>query len=188
MRSRISWLVRGRPGRFGYVRLRVIRWRCQASSVPCLTSRWARSAAGSSRASAARTARSAQSGDLTPQHRDLMTEHHDLRILDASLRPSSHQPAKDPDHDQVEQAKGHKPRSCRNQLVRPIRRSQYLRRVLKRYRLLAACRQAANCRISRHARCYSQHSPFARSSSPGYSVSFASRAGMIRPVSALVRR
>ncbi len=55
-------------------------------------------------------------------------------------------------------------------------------------RLLAACRQAANCRISRHARCYSQHSPFARSSSPGYSVSFASRAEMMRPVSALVRR
>jgi Phage integrase, N-terminal SAM-like domain len=55
-------------------------------------------------------------------------------------------------------------------------------------RLLAACRQAANCRISRDADCYSQHSPLARSSSPGYSVSFASRAEMIRPVSALVRR
>jgi hypothetical protein len=35
-------------------------------------------------------------------------------------------------------------------------------------RLPVACRQAANCRISRHARCYSQHSPLARSSSPGY--------------------
>ena len=35
-------------------------------------------------------------------------------------------------------------------------------------RLPTACRQAANCRISRHAGCYSQHSPFARSSSPGY--------------------
>jgi hypothetical protein len=39
----------------------------------------------------------------------------------------------------------------------------------------------------RGTRCYSQHSPSARSSSPGYSVSFASRAEMIRPVSALVR-
>jgi hypothetical protein len=47
--------------------------------------RWARSTAGSNRASAARTARSAQSGlgraDLAPEHRDLMTQHHDLRIL-----------------------------------------------------------------------------------------------------------
>ena len=40
----------------------VIRRRCQASSVPGVTSRWARNTAGSSRASAARTARSAQSG------------------------------------------------------------------------------------------------------------------------------
>jgi hypothetical protein len=37
-------------------------------------------------------------------------------------------------------------------------------------------------------RCYSQHSPFARPSSSGYSVSMASRAVMIRPVSCLVRR
>lgn len=55
-------------------------------------------------------------------------------------------------------------------------------------RFLAVRRQAANRRISRHGRGYSQHSPFARSSSPGYSVSLASRAEMIRPVSALVRR
>ena len=61
-RLRISWLVPGRPGRLGYVHLRRIRRRCQASSVPGVTSRWARSAAGSCRASAARMARSAQSG------------------------------------------------------------------------------------------------------------------------------
>src|SRR5450759_4758936 len=61
-RSRISWLALGRPGRFGYVHLRVTRRRCQASSVPGVTSRWARSTVGSSRASAARIARSAQSG------------------------------------------------------------------------------------------------------------------------------
>ena len=36
--------------------------------------------------------------------------------------------------------------------------------------------------------CHSQHSPFARSSSPGYSASFPSMAAMIRPVSCLVRR
>ena len=45
-----------------------------------------------------------------------------------------HQPAEDPDHEQVEQAKKHKPRSCRNRLIRPNRRSQHLRRVLKRYK------------------------------------------------------
>jgi hypothetical protein len=54
--------------------------------------------------------------------------------LEAWLRPSStSQAGKDPDHDQVEQPKGHKPRSCRNQLRQPNRRSQYLRRALKRY-------------------------------------------------------
>ena len=35
---------------------------------------------------------------------------------------------------QVGPAKGHKPRSCRNRLIRPDRRSQHLRRVLRRYR------------------------------------------------------
>jgi hypothetical protein len=49
--------VPARPGS-----LREIRRRCQASSVPGVTSRWARSTAGSGRASVARTARSAQSG------------------------------------------------------------------------------------------------------------------------------
>ena len=33
-KARMSWLVRGRPSRSGYVHLRVIRRRCQASSVP----------------------------------------------------------------------------------------------------------------------------------------------------------
>jgi hypothetical protein len=59
---RISWLVPGRPDRFGYVHLRVIRRRCQASDVPGVTSRCARHPAGRSRASLARTAWSAQSG------------------------------------------------------------------------------------------------------------------------------
>jgi hypothetical protein len=61
-RSRISWLILGRPGWFEYVHLRVIRRRCQASSVPGVTSRWGRNSAVSSRASVASIARSAQSG------------------------------------------------------------------------------------------------------------------------------
>jgi hypothetical protein len=48
-------------------------------------------------------------GDLTPQHRDLMTQHHDLRILRRLASAEQHQPAKDPDRDQVEQAKNHEP-------------------------------------------------------------------------------
>jgi hypothetical protein len=63
-------------------------------------------------------------GDLTPEHRDLMTEHHDLGILGCLAAAEQRQPAEDPDRDQVEQAKGHKPRSMRNRLIRPIRRSQ----------------------------------------------------------------
>jgi hypothetical protein len=43
-------------------------------------------------------------------------------------------------------------------------------------------------RLKRRTRGHSQHSPFASSSSPGYSASFASRAAMVRPVSSLVRR
>jgi hypothetical protein len=72
--------------------------------------------------------------DLTPQHSDPMTEHHDLRILGRLAAAEQHQPAKDPNDDEVEQAKGHKPRSCRNQPIRPSRRSPRLRRVLNRYR------------------------------------------------------
>ena len=72
-------------------------------------------------------------GDLTPKHRDLMAENHDLRVFGRLAAAEQHQPAEDPGHDQVEQAKGHKPRSCRNQPIRPNSRSQHLRRVLKRY-------------------------------------------------------
>jgi len=60
--AQISWLIRGRPGRLGYVHLRVISRRCHASNVPGVTSRQARCTVGSGRASAARMARSAQSG------------------------------------------------------------------------------------------------------------------------------
>jgi hypothetical protein len=54
------WSAGGRAGS-GQVHLRVSRRRCQVSSVPGVTSRLLRSAAGSRRASAARMARSAQS-------------------------------------------------------------------------------------------------------------------------------
>jgi hypothetical protein len=53
--------------------------------------------------------------------------------LDAWPRLSSSSQAKDSDHDQVEKAEGHRPRSCRNLLIRPNRRSQSLGRVLERY-------------------------------------------------------
>ena len=43
-----------------------------------------------------------------------MTEDHDLRILGRLAAAQQHQPAEDLDHEQVEQAEGHKPRSCRN--------------------------------------------------------------------------
>jgi hypothetical protein len=38
-------------------------------------------------------------GDLTAEHRDLMTENHDLRILGRMAVAEQHQPAEDPDHD-----------------------------------------------------------------------------------------
>ena len=83
-------------------------------------------------------------GDLTQKHRDLMAENHDLRVFGRLAAAEQHQPAEDPGHDQVEQAKGHKPRSCRNQPIRPNSRSQHLRRVLKRYRPSSA--GPARCR------------------------------------------
>ena len=76
-------------------------------------------------------------GSLTPKHRDLMTEHHDLRIFGRLAAAQQHQPAKDSDHDQVEQPDAHEPRSCRNRPIRPSRRSQHLRRVLKQYTLVS---------------------------------------------------
>jgi hypothetical protein len=76
-------------------------------------------------------------GDLAPEQRDLMTEDHDLRILGRLAAAQQHQPAEDLDHEQVEQAEGHKPRSCRNRFIRPSRRSQYLWRVLNRYTAVA---------------------------------------------------
>ena len=134
-RSRISWPVPGRPGRLGYVHLRVIRRRCQASSVLGVTSRWARQLPGQRRQESPVGPVRPRPCDLTPEHRDLMTERHELRVFGRLAAAEQQQPAKDPNRDQVEQATGHKPRSCRNRLIRPNRRSQHLRRILKRYSL-----------------------------------------------------
>jgi hypothetical protein len=73
-------------------------------------------------------------GDRTPEHRYLMTEHHDLRVLSLLAAAQQNQPAEHPDHDQVQQSGRHEPRSCRNLLILPNRRSRPSRRVLERYR------------------------------------------------------
>jgi len=75
-----------------------------------------------------------------------VTEHDDLCILGRLAAAQQQQPAENPDRDQVQEAKTHKPRSCLNLLIWPNRRSQPLRRVLKRYRVTDAVRQvvAAN--------------------------------------------
>jgi hypothetical protein len=46
-------------------------------------------------------------GDLAPRHRYLLTEHHDFRVLGGLAAAEQHQPAEDPDHDQVEQSRTH---------------------------------------------------------------------------------
>ena len=132
----MSWLMRGRPVRSGYVHLRVISRRCQASSVPGVTSRWAqhgRQLPGQRRQDGAVGPVRLGPGDLAAEHRDFVPENHDLRLLVRLAAAEQRQPAEDPDHDQVEQANGHKPRSCRNQLIGANSRSRDQRRVLNRY-------------------------------------------------------
>ena len=63
-------------------------------------------------------------GDLTPEHRNLMAEHHDLRLLGRRAATEQHQPAEDPDSDQVEQPESHERRSWRSLLIRPSCRSR----------------------------------------------------------------
>ncbi len=46
---------------------------------------------------------------MTWRPSDLMAEHHDLRVLGRLAAAQQHQPAKDPDRDQVEQAKSQTP-------------------------------------------------------------------------------
>ena len=117
----VDVLAGARPaGPVGCVHLRVIRRRCQARSVPGVTRR-ARSTAGRCRASAARDGTIGPvrrgPGDLTAKHRDLMTQDHDLRVFGRLAATQQRQPSEDPDRDQVEQAKGHKSRSCRNEFI-----------------------------------------------------------------------
>jgi hypothetical protein len=75
-----------------------------------------------------------RAGDLTPQHRHLMTDHHDLRVLRRLATRQQHQPSEDPDHDQIQETKRHEPGSCPNPTIHPNRRSTPLRRDLERYR------------------------------------------------------
>ena len=60
IRATSSSPIGGRPGGFGCRHRAAISLRCQRNNVPGVTIRWARSAFGSIRASAARTARSGQ--------------------------------------------------------------------------------------------------------------------------------
>ena len=69
---------------------------------------------------------------LAPQHRDLVTENHNLRVLGRLAPAQQHQPAKDPDHDQIEQPDAHEPRYCPDLTIWPNRRSHPTRQVLKR--------------------------------------------------------
>jgi hypothetical protein len=62
--------------------------------------------------------------DLTPEHRHLMAEHHNLRILGRLGATEQHKLAEDPDSDQVKQPKSHEWRSWRSLLIRPNRRSR----------------------------------------------------------------
>jgi len=77
-------------------------------------------------------------GHLTAQHHHLMTQRDDLRVLGRITAAQQDQPAKDPDHRQVQQTNGYEARSCPITLIPPNRRSQALYRVLNRYTLQAA--------------------------------------------------
>ena len=55
-------------------------------------------------------------GDLAPQHRHLMPQHPDLRVPGRRPAAQQREPALHADHDQVEQAKRHEPRSWRIRL------------------------------------------------------------------------
>lgn len=104
-----------------------------------MTSRMPRSAAGGSRASAAKTARSAQPGlgHLAAQHHHLTPQHQDLHIVGRLTAAQQEQPARHPDHDQIQQTDRYERRSCPNSPTTPNHSSQGLRHVLKQYRLAA---------------------------------------------------
>jgi hypothetical protein len=128
----------GRPGRPGYLHLPVITRRCQASSVPGVTMRWRRSAAGTSRASAASTARPAPSGlGRVTWRRSTMISGRSTMIPASFGRPAAaqqEQPATDSDHDQAWKASRHKPRSCPRSTQSAKPQLTSLRPVVKRYR------------------------------------------------------
>jgi hypothetical protein len=103
-----------------------------------VTSRCARSAAGSTPGQRGqdRPVGPVQlpPSDPTPEYRDLMTEHNDLRVLGRLAAAQQDQPPENPDHDKIQQTDRHEPRSCRNLSTLPNRSSQAMRRILERYR------------------------------------------------------
>ena len=52
-----------------------------------------------------------RTGNLTPQHRDLVAQHKDLRVLGGITARQEHQPAKHPDHEQVDETDQHERRA-----------------------------------------------------------------------------
>jgi hypothetical protein len=58
-------------------------------------------------------------GDLAPQHRHLVPQHHDLRVLGRLATRQQHQPSEHPDHDQMKETYRHSPRSCPHPTVHP---------------------------------------------------------------------
>jgi hypothetical protein len=62
-----------------------------------------------------------------------MTQRYDLRVLGRIAPAQQDQPAKDPDHKQVQQTNRHEAQSCPIPLILPNRRSQAVYRVVNRY-------------------------------------------------------
>jgi len=94
----MSWLVLGRPARFGQVHLRVIRRRCQAGCAPGVTSRRAQhgwQVPGQRGQDCPVGPVWLWPGHLTPEHRDLLTGHQDLGVLGRLAAAQQDQPAED---------------------------------------------------------------------------------------------
>ena len=52
-----------------------------------------------------------RAGDLTPQHRDLVPEDQDFRVLGGMAARQERQPAEHPDHEQIDEADEHERRA-----------------------------------------------------------------------------
>jgi len=124
-RSRISWQVPGRPGRFGQVHLRVTRRRCQGQQSsrpdqPAVPQRgWQQP--GKRRQDRAVSQVRPGPGHLAAERHHLMPQHKDFRVFGRLAATQQDQPAEHPDHDQVHQTDRHEPRSCLNPPIPPNR-------------------------------------------------------------------